>query len=72
MPVLPHEAIVVEDSVPGIRSALGAGIQTIAVGPPERLVGDLQKIEADGTDVLRDADADAADKPADGGSGTDG
>jgi hypothetical protein len=38
----------------------------------ERLVGDLQKIEADGVDVLRDADGDAADKPAEGGSGTDG
>jgi hypothetical protein len=36
----------------------------------ERLVGDLQKIEADGVDVLRDADADAADKPAEGGSGS--
>jgi HAD superfamily hydrolase (TIGR01509 family) len=39
--VLPHEAIVVEDSIPGIRAALGAGLKTIAIGKPDRLVGDL-------------------------------
>ncbi|AKU93967.1 Putative phosphatase YieH [Labilithrix luteola] len=37
----PHQAVVVEDSVAGIRSALGAGLRTIALGPAERLSGDL-------------------------------
>ena len=42
----------------------------------ERLVADLQKIEADGVDVLRDDDApsetSAADKPPEGGSAIQG
>jgi HAD superfamily hydrolase (TIGR01509 family) len=37
----PGEAIVVEDSLPGIRSAVGAGISTIALGYGERLSGEL-------------------------------
>jgi HAD superfamily hydrolase (TIGR01509 family) len=37
----PAEAIVVEDSLPGIRSAVGAGISTIALGAGERLTGEL-------------------------------
>ena len=37
----PDEAIVVEDSLPGIRSAVGAGIPTIALGYGERLPGEL-------------------------------
>lgn len=36
-----HEAVVIEDSVPGIRASLGAGIKTIALGRDERLIGDL-------------------------------
>ena len=35
------EAIVVEDSLPGIRSAVGAGITTIALGYAERLSAEL-------------------------------
>jgi HAD superfamily hydrolase (TIGR01509 family) len=37
----PGEAIVVEDSLPGIRSAVGAGISTIALGDGKRLSGEL-------------------------------
>jgi beta-phosphoglucomutase-like phosphatase (HAD superfamily) len=37
----PGEAIVVEDSLPGIRSAVGAGIPTVALGYAERLSGEL-------------------------------
>jgi HAD superfamily hydrolase (TIGR01509 family) len=37
----PGEAVVVEDSLPGIRSAVGAGISTIALGYGERLPGEL-------------------------------
>jgi HAD superfamily hydrolase (TIGR01509 family) len=37
----PAEVIVVEDSLPGIRSAVGAGISTIALGYGERLSGEL-------------------------------
>jgi HAD superfamily hydrolase (TIGR01509 family) len=37
----PGEAVVVEDSLPGIRSAVGAGISTIALGDGERLPGEL-------------------------------
>ncbi len=37
----PCEAIVVEDSLLGIRSAVGAGIPTIALGYRERLSGEL-------------------------------
>lgn len=40
---LPHEAIVVEDSTPGIRAALGAGIRTIAMCPANRLIDDLSE-----------------------------
>jgi HAD superfamily hydrolase (TIGR01509 family) len=39
--VLPTDAVVIEDSLPGIRSALGAGVVTIALGPGERLSGEL-------------------------------
>lgn len=39
--LLPDEAVVVEDSLPGIRSALGAGIRTIALGATARLAGEL-------------------------------
>ena len=45
-------------------------------GEIERLVADLQKIEADGVDVLRDDDASAdtspAERPPDGGSAIQG
>lgn len=37
----PEQTVVVEDSLPGIRSALGAGIRTIALGAAERLTGEL-------------------------------
>lgn len=37
----PDEVVVVEDSLPGIRSALGAGIRTIALGATARLAGGL-------------------------------
>ncbi|MET0331807.1 MAG: HAD-IA family hydrolase [Dyella sp.] len=37
------EAIVVEDSEPGIRSAVGAGIATIALGDRGDLAGDLSR-----------------------------
>jgi len=39
--LLPDEAVVVEDSLPGIRSALGAGIRTIALGRTAKLAGEL-------------------------------
>ena len=38
-----HEVVVIEDSVPGIRASLGAGIKTIALGNSERLTGDLEE-----------------------------